>query len=327
MRKLFILSFLFLYWIGCGKKETPGKGNVYLLLQAIKKVYIYDPETDSLFKDVMETGDTPNYIFFTEEKGYVVNSGYEGSPSIQVFNPENNEVISTYELAQNTNPWALTVKDEEIYITSFNLDMVYVFDKTGKIIDSIKVGRAPAGITLYKDKIYVACTGTSFDSLGNIIYLDSYIYVIEDKKVKDSIKVGTNSQVVSYDEEGRIIVLSTGNYADISGKIYIISEKTVTDSIDIGGFPLYFVMKNEKAYVVGYNDPLKIVDLKTKEVKEIISEIKGFSSCDVDEEGRVFVTKADWTNENFLYIIQNDTIINTVSLGVATGAYFVKIKQ
>ncbi len=329
MKKILVFFFVFLFIVGCGVKETPGEGKVYILLQNINQVYVYDPENDTLFKDVMETGSTPNYLFFTEEKGYIVNSGFGGSPSIQVFDPDSNVVTAVYEFNENSaNPWALTVADDGIYVTSLTFDMVYIFDETGKIVDSIKVGRAPEGIIFHDGKLYVTCTGFNVDSLGNVVYLDSYLYIIENRKVKDSIKVGVNSQVVWTDENNRIVVLSTGNYADITGKIYIISGSSVMDSIDVGGFPTYFVVRGEKAYVVGPVGPLRVVDLTTKEIKEIEPELKGLSGCDVDEEGRIYLTKADWsTQENFLYIIENDTLVNTVSLGIGTGASFLKIKE
>lgn len=328
MKRYYIFLFASLYFLACGDKEA-GKGDVYILLQNIKGVDIYDPNEDSLYKGVIGTGTTPNYLLFSDEQGYIVNSGFGGTPSIQVFKVDNNELVATYPLPQGSNPYAVALLEEEMYITSYLFNKVYILNKNGTITDSLNVGRSPEGIISDGIKIYVACANVSFDTAGYPVYGDAYLYVIEQKSVKDSIRVGKNAQWVQKDKND-IIVLSTGDYGMTqTGRLYIIQDMQLKDSIDVKGSPGYFVVKNSKAYIVGWSDSLKVVDLKNKQTNKLaLDTLGGFLGCDVDEDGRIFVVQGDWTGQNNnLLVIENDVITKKIALGNATGASFVRVKK
>lgn len=328
MNRYYIILSAILYILGCAHKEV-GKGDVYLLLQNAKGVAIYDPNEDSLYTGVITTGTTPNYLLFADEYGYIVNSGFGGTPSIQVFSVKNNELASTYPLPQGSNPYAVALLEKDMYITSYIFNRVYILNEYGTITDSLNVGHSPEGIISDSSKIYVACANVSYDTAGYPVYGDAYLYVIEGKSVKDSIRVGKNAQWVQRDGDN-IVVLSTGDYGMTqTGRLYIIQDEQLKDSVDIGGSPGYFVVKNSKAYIVGWSDSLKIVDLKNKQgIKIALDTLGGFMSCDIDEDGRVFVVQGDWTGQNNnLIIIENNVIIKRIPLGNATGAGFVRVKE
>lgn len=325
-KKYLFLMLALLYLVGCGKEK--GRGDVYLLLQNVEKVYVYDPNEDSLYTDVLTTGTTPNYLLFSDGQGYIVNSGFGGTPSIQIFNTEDNEIITTHPLPQNSNPWAVALVDKDMYVTSWTFNKVYILNENGNITDSLKVGQSPEGIISDGNKIYVACANVSYDTTGYPIYGDAYLYLIEGKSVKDSIKVGKNAQAVQKNGD-EIIVLSTGDYGITqNGRLYIIQNNTLKDSIEIDGDPGYFVVKEDKAYIVGYSDSLKIVDLTNKEIKKLKLDTQGFMACDQDGTGKIFVVQGDWVAENNnLIIIENDAVVKTISLGNATGTSFVRVKE
>ncbi|MEO0127402.1 MAG: hypothetical protein ABIL44_06610 [candidate division WOR-3 bacterium] len=328
MKRYYIILFTFLYFLACAHKET-GKGDVYILLQNIKGVDIYDPKEDSLYTGVILTGTTPNYLLFSDERGYIVNSGFGGTPSIQVFKIENNELIATYPLPQGSNPYAVALLENEMYITSYLFNKVYILNENGTITDSLNVGRSPEGIISDSSRIYVACANVSYDTAGYPVYGDAYLYVIENRNVIDSIRVGKNAQWVQ-NNGNEIVVLSTGDYGMTqAGRLYIVQDRQLKDSIDIGGSPGYFVVKNSKAYVVGWSDSLKVVDLKNKQVNKIsLDTLGGFMGCDVDEDGRIFVVQGDWTGQNNnLIVIENGVITKRIPLGNATGANFVRVKD
>ncbi len=328
MKRYCLLLFAIFFFLACPHKEVY-RGDVYIILQNIRGVDIYDPKEDSLYTGVMATGTTPNYILFADEQGYIVNSGFGGTPSIQVFNVENNELVATYPLPQGSNPYALTLLEKDVYITSYTRDKVYILNENGIITDSLNVGHSPEGIICDGNKIYVACANVSYDTAGYPVYGNASLYLIEGRSVKDSLKVGKNAQWVQKNGDD-IVVLSTGDYEMTQGgRLYIIQNMQLKDSIDIGGSPGYFVVQNSRAYIVGWSDSLKVVDLKTKEIKKIgLDTLGGFMGCDVDEEGKIFVAQGDWVgSNNNLVVIENDIIKRQIPLGNATGASFVRIKR
>ena len=329
MKRYGLIILTLFYLIGCGHKDE-AKGDVYLILQNAQSVSIYDPEKDSLYRDVIQTGKTPNYLLFSDDKGYIVNSGYGGTPSVQMFDTEKNEILWSSPLPSGCNPWACAIIGEEIFVTSYIFNKIYILNRLdGSLKDSVKVGNSPEGIAVKDNFVYVACANITYDTAGMPVYNDAQLYILEGKSVKDSIRVGKNSQYVEVNGE-QVVVLSTGDYGVTqNGRLYLIQDNTLKDSIDMGGSPGYFVVKNNKAYVVGFADSLKIVDLGTKEIQKIaLDSISGYMGCDVDEKGRIFVAQFDYTGENNnLIVLENNVVTKRISLGSGTGLSFVRIKE
>ncbi len=328
MKRYWVLGLVVFFFLTCARK-VPGKGNVYILLQNVKGVDLYDPSKDSLYTGILSTGVTPNYLLFGEDKGYIVNSGFGGTPSLQIFNVENNELVAIYPLPQGSNPYAAALVGKEIYVTSYTFNKLYILNEEGTIADSLPVGRSPEGIIADNNKIYVACANVTYDTAGYPVYNDAYLYIIEGENVKDSIKVGKNCQWVEKDEDN-IVVLSTGDYGMTqAGRLYIVQNEQLKDSIEVGGAPGYFVVKDKKAYIVGWADSLKIVDLTSKNIRKIgLDTLGGYMGCDIDDEGKIFVVQGDWIGQNnTLIVIENETITKRIPLGNATGASFVRVKE
>jgi|UniRef100_A0A7V3VUL9 outer membrane protein assembly factor BamB len=329
MKQYGLIMLALFYLIGCGHKDK-ARGDVYLLLQNAQSVSIYDPEEDSLYRDIIQTGKTPNYLLFSGDKGYIVNSGYGGTPSIQMFSTGDNKVLWSSPLPLGSNPWACAIIGEEIYVTSYTFNKIYILNRSdGALKDSVNVGNSPEGIAAKDSFIYVACANISYDTAGSPVYNDAKLYILEGKNVKDSIKVGKNSQYVEINGE-QVVVLSTGDYGVTqSGRLYLIQENILRDSIDIGGSPGFFVVRDKKAYVVGFADSLKIVDLNTKEIQKIaLDSINGYMGCDVDDKGRIFIARFDYTGENNdLIVLENNLITKKIPTGSATGLSFVRVKE
>ncbi|MCD6087086.1 MAG: YncE family protein [Candidatus Hydrothermae bacterium] len=328
MKKWFLVGLLAL--TACSEKEETGMssaGNRIYVLQGISEtVSIYDIDNDTLLKDVFITGNTPNYLVFHGDHGYIVNSGFTGDASITLFDPSTNKEITDFPLPAGSNPYAAAVANDRLFVTLFLKNMVYVLDcETGDPIDSIPVKSGPEGIISANGAVYVACTGIQPD----YSYSDAWVLKIdpETPDVIDSLKVGINVQALAVDSNGRLHALSTGDYSGREGVVYVIDPDglILLDSVLIGGYPGNIAINGDDiAYLVDWNLGLLSYDAGALTIihgtEDPIQVGTGSMGIDVDGENRIYVTLYSASDTNWMKVISGDSILTTINLGTAVGA-------
>ena len=328
MKKLFLVGLLAL--TACSEKEETGMssaGNrIYVLQDISETVSIYDIDNDTLLSDVFLTGNTPNYIVFDRDRGYIVNSGFTGDASITMFNPNTNEKIADFPLPSGSNPYAAAVADGRLFVTLLLRDIVYILDgETGDLIDSIPVKSGPEGIIAVSDAIYVACTGIQPD----YSYGDAWVLKIDPETLEiiDSLKVGINLQALAVDSAGRLHAVATGDYSGWEGRVYIIDPDglILLDSLLIGGYPGNITINADNiAYLTDWNLGLLSYDATTltpiHNADDPIEVGTGSMGIDVDGENRIYVTLYSASDTNWLKIISGDSVLTSINLGTAVGA-------
>ena len=190
-------------------------------------------------------GITPNDIKVHNGKGYIINSG---SADISVINLETYLVEKTISLPEGSNPWTMEFTGvNEAYVSSFVYNNIYVVNiSEGSLIDSISVGDHPEGMLRVGTTVYVANTAYNPVTYG---YGQGTVSVIDitTREVTATVNVPMNPQELALGPNGKIYILSTGNYFSDFGKIAVLETlypepgylptPTITDSITIGGSP------------------------------------------------------------------------------------------
>lgn len=328
-----IIPVLLLIIVSCTKNEETTAPEIeslrtYVVNNLSETVSIYYEAGDTLFEDVITTGVTPNEIYETEGFAYVVNSGFGGTPSIQVIDLSTNEIVNEIQLPPGSNPWAITKSSNRFFVTLAAKNMVYVYDESFNLIDSLNIGRWPEGIIYYKKLILVASTGLRPD----YTYDTGYVYIIKNPDsvpTVDSIPVKTNPQDFAISPDGRVFVLCTGDYNTQDGWVLEIDPETpsIVDSVHIGGHPGDIAYAEETIFTSDWFNGLIAYNLKTRE-DTVISTGYGTSRL-FAKNGKVYLTIFSSSGMNYLLILDalDYTIEKTIELGVGKGAQAILVYE
>ncbi len=289
--------------------QLPEAGKRIVVINNVSNTISLYSLTDSVYHvNTVATGTTPNDIKQRGDSIFVVNSGFGGTPSFEIFSVGDDiKSLLRYPLPQGSNPYAFVLVDNKAYITASKSGNVYVLDiVSGKIEDSIKVGLWPEGIVSKEASIYVACSG--LDSSFN--YNDGYVYIINRDKVVDSIKVGMNPQDMIVDRAHRLHVLCTGNYNDIMGEIYVLEKEEVVDSLDLGISASVIALDRDERVLIAdfatgtllYNS-IDLTWIKDKNSPLNVKPVGGFA---FDSSNEIYITVPDAKEENYLKIFDAD---------------------
>ncbi len=256
-----IIVLLTIFILGC--KDTvvdPPAVNtartLYIMNGSAETLSKINFEDSTIVKDIVETGTIPNRIKIYNDKLYIVSSGDD---NIKVVDPKNDtKILQTIGLDAGDNPWDIVfASNTKAYVSNLKSNTVSVIDlSTGKVTKKITVGQSPEGL-VYKDgKVYVANTG--YNGWGKP-YLQSSVSVIStsNDKVIATINTFINSQDLAFAPNGKLHVISTGDYATAFGKIAIvdISSASLVDSVVLGGSPGNIVItKDGVAYCSAWGD-------------------------------------------------------------------------
>lgn len=184
-------------------------------------------------------GLAPNVITVHNGKGYVVNSR---SHNISVIDLNDYSVERTIPLPDGSNPWDMEFVDvSTAYVTSYAYNKIYILDMTQDIIsDSVGVGIAPGEMLRVGGVVYVLNTGFN---LTDYSYARGSVTVIDIRSREEviTLPMPLNPQSVTTAPDGRIYILSTGDYFANFGKLTGIDIWTDVpggmDSIAVGGSP------------------------------------------------------------------------------------------
>ncbi len=326
MRKLIlIVAILAFVAVSCQKEETPPQifhqKAVYIVNGGAETIDIYDVEKDTLYSDVIETGDIPNSMRLFGDYFYLVNSG---SATIQKIDYRENQVVATFNLPEGSNPWDIAWDGSNFYVTSYMFDRVYKLNEGGTIVDSADAGISPMGVVFLNGYLYVVA---SFFNRTNYSTDTGYVYKFSpDLEKLDSLRLLENPTVIASD--GEYLYIGGGSWAAGGFLVKVRPEDmSVVDTLILNSAAGDIAVSGDYGFLVGWSLPPTVVDLGTFEVDtvyEIGHENTGFMGVDVSETD-IYVAEASWVGANYLWKIERgsgDTV--SISLGDARGAQIVR---
>ena len=281
---VFLLIFIF---IGCDESTVNppvenGVTTLYVMNGSAETLSKVNMDDTTIVKNIVTTGKIPNRIRIYDDRIYIVSSGDD---NIKVVDPKaDNEILQIIALNAGDNPWDISFASKtKAYVSNLKTNTVAVIDlSAGTVSKRIDVGQSPEGMVYKSGKLYVANTG--YAGWG-IPYLQSSVSVINTTNdvVVNTIPTFKNSQDLTFAPDGKLHVVSTGDYATNFGKIAIvdITSATVVDSVVLGGSPgdieitkdgigycsawgdgtngfLYSYNASSKAVINGGDNPIKV---------------------------------------------------------------------
>ncbi|GEM_PF-4930635 len=309
--------------VSCQKEETGPQVShqraVYIVNGGAETIDIYDVDRDTVFRDVIETGEIPNSIRKFGDYLYLVNSG---SATVQKIDYRENQVETTYELPQGSNPWDIAWDGNNFYVTSYMFDRVYKLTRRGEVVDSATAGISPMGITYLNGYVYVVA---SFYDRANYATDTGYVYrFTTDLQKIDSLRLFENPTVIASD--GSYLYIAGGSWT--SGGLLVkvdAHNMSVVDTVSLASAAGDIAVYEGKGYLVGWSLPPTVVDLASMVVDTVYNiGGSGFMGIDVSEDF-IFATQSSWMEDNYLWRIERSTgDTMSVLLGDARGAQMVR---
>jgi YVTN family beta-propeller protein len=178
-----------------------------------------------------------NQIIVRDSLAYVVASGTD---EIQIIDLVGDETIGYIGTGPGSNPyWMAFYDDRYAFVTlTMNNSLAKIDLDINAMIDEIPVGVSPSGVVIYDHKAFVVNSG--YDFINYEFNPSSVtIYDIPGNSIITTIDAGFNAQYVDVAPDGRVHVVSTGDYFTIFGRVYIIDGHSfhLVDSLYIGGSP------------------------------------------------------------------------------------------
>ncbi len=248
-------------FIGCEDSTVAppvdnGMKTLYVMNGSAKTLSKINMDDTTIVKDIVLTGEVPNRVRVYDDRVYIVSSGDD---NIKVIDPKkDNEILQTIALSAGDNPWDISFASKtKAYVSNLKTNTIAVIDlSAGAVTKRIDVGQSPEGMVYKSGKLYVANTG--YAGWGQP-YVESSVSIINTTTdaVEKTIPTFINSQDLAFAPNGKLHVVSTGNYATNFGKIAIvdISSATVVDSVILGGSPGDIeITKDGKAYCSAWGD-------------------------------------------------------------------------
>ena len=247
----FTLLFITVIFLSCNSVTEPDEsaaGNLFVLNGLGEQVSLINIDTEQVTNGFVDARDVPADIAIHGENLLVLNST---PASLDVYNLVDRSAVKSLNLPTGSNPYAMLISNDRIFISGLVSNRIYVIDASGNytLTDSVDVGIAPEGMAMDLDYLYVACTGGWFNS-----YDPSTLYVINPETLSpvDTIETGINPQRMAWSSDGRLHVVCTGNYADVSGSVSVIdpADMTVETTIQTGGAPGHIeITSDDVAYL------------------------------------------------------------------------------
>jgi hypothetical protein len=227
--------------------QPPSEVGLYIVQGIDESLAHINLETSAVDPQAVPLGSIPNDIISRHGLLYVTNSGFN---TIQEIDPDSLSTIREIEVPEGIYIWSMAfLNDDSLAITgsvSQNLIVLRLSDE--QVVADIEAGVGPQGIIVHGNRIFVTVTafnGSGFDP-GAV-----FVYDRNTLQRTDSLHVGINPQNAAIDNQGRLHVVCTGNYADVAGSIHIINTTTLEteDSLGIGGTPTNVSFSDDYAFV------------------------------------------------------------------------------
>ncbi len=301
----------------------------YVINSVANTLSVVNLETDQVLVDTLSpgAGSMPNFLVIRNGKGYVVNSG---TNDIMVFDLATLQKIKNIQLPNGSNPWAIDfVNDSLAVVTLWLINQVAVVNvNSGQLVQTVTVGSSPEGVKVVNGKIYVANTGYVDWTLpyepGTVMVIDPETF-----QVVDTIGVGTNPQDLDADDQGRLLVACTGNYADIPGELDIVdtAADTLMDSVVVGtSITTVRVNSRGKAYLATYGYGVLVYDLNSGAFeRDLANPLAGGPGVAFDLENNAYIVEFGDGSSASVMRVFSPTHQELKSYTVNVGAIFVGV--
>jgi len=216
--------------------------------------------------------------------------------------------VDTMYVGTGRNPWATAYdpRTDRLFVSNLLTSTVSVFSGTD-FVEEIAVGKNPEGMVVVGDLLYVACSAYQ-DGYRSTLY----VLKIDSLNVTDSLRFGTNLQVVVADPEGDVYALATGDYSSVEGWLFRLRDGRLIDSTFIGGNPgAACLSKRGQLFLVGWEGKITVYDWATERITQVDTLNLNLSACGF--KGDTLVV-ADFSNDRIL-LLQGDEILNTYHVG------------
>jgi len=248
---------------------------------------------------------------------------------------DNLSVIGTIDLPVGSGATGSAFLDDNTaFVCNLNLASVVRIDlRSMSVTDTIDVGQVPGAVAVANGKVFVVNANIdliTFQSIGN-----GTISVIDPvaSKVTKTIDTGaTNSQFVSLDNEGDLIVVNTGQYGAANGSISVIdpdSETLTAGPFTIGDGPGEIGINSVGvAYIASFSAGLYSFDATTNTVLRnagnalaaLTSGGKNYGAAgmDFDDNGNIYsVNFGDAATPGTVFVFDaNETLVDSVKVGI-----------
>lgn len=312
---------LSLFMVFASLPQPNGKSRIYILEGIQKEAVYYSSALDKVY-DGFPTGNSPmpNFLLIVGDLGYVVNSGYPGSPSLSKIYLRDNAPIAEYPLPSSADPMEAVFLNNLLYVTDFGStysEDVLVLEDCN-LIDSIRVGKRPSGITAYTGDLYVTATCINEDYSYDSV---SFLYKVDPvKEEKESLALRPNALKVAVGSDSFIYALSGGSYTnwspDGNSGLYKIDPGSfqLVDSVVSFNVNLsYLTLTSGKAALASWYGDVFIVDLNSFTISDFFSTGQGIGGI-LFKGDTLFINTGSYTGAENLLLTYRDGILDTVAV-------------
>ncbi len=276
----------------------------------------YDTDTGVIDNEFCQLGLYTNRIALNWDYGYVVNSG---DNTIQKINLDTGSTISNIFVAPGCNPYDIILDGNNAYVSGLLTNSVYKIDlNTNNVVGIVAVGSGPAGLEVYDNKLYVACSG----SYPNYSNAEVSVINLSDFTLSQSVPVEGNAQYI-YAIESMIHVVCSSDWGANTGEIDILNPETntIVETIPLGGYlgnawysgnGNVYVSDGNNAGLYAYN-PISF--------EEVYTYDNSFSTSGSLVSGtpdKLFIVDSQWGENGVLKVFNLDEEYQTeLSVGIA----------
>jgi len=290
-------------------------------------------------QDLIKLGQTPNDIQIDGQLAYVVNTN---DNHIQIIDLKSEANVGQISTGANSLPEKIALlSDQYAYVTLNGSDGVAFIDlKDQTVLQTIKVGSKPWGVTILDRKVYVTNSAAVWDG-NQMSYDQSSVSIIDTQsnQVIQTIEVPINATGITTNGVDKVLVVSTGDYAQALGYLTIINhvDNAIEKKISLKTTPGAIAVNRSqrKAYILSTTGwtitGAMVVDLAKRRVvikaNEALPAFSGGFGMVFDHQSQhFFVAVPDWSGggQDQLRKISSDGQEIT-SYAVGKGASFVAV--
>ena len=290
-------------------------------------------------QDLIKLGQTPNDIQIDGQLAYVVNTN---DNHIQIIDLKSETNVGQISTGANSLPEKIALlSDQYAYVTLNGSDGVAFIDlKAQTVLQTIKVGSKPWGVTILDRKVYVTNSAAVWDG-NQMSYDQSSVSIIDTQsnQVIQTIEVPINATGITTNGVDKVLVVSTGDYAQALGYLTIINhvDNAIEKKISLKTTPGAIAVNRSqrKAYILSTTGwtitGAMVVDLAKRRVvikaTEALPAFSGGFGMVFDHQSQhFFVAVPDWSGggQDQLRKISSDGQEIT-SYAVGKGASFVAV--
>ncbi len=310
---LFITSLLFAdYYVVNSESETLSK---------------YDAATSQVNNAFAMLGQgqesAPNIVRIWNNYAIVVITYENALQKIDLDNPSNTCYIY---MEDSSSPNYFVIDGDTAYVNSNDLDKVYKVDlQNGTILGTVNVGRAPEGMAIYNNYLYVACTGFN---PGDWSYGQGEVYKINlnDFTSDSIINCSTNPRNVVFRND-KYYVVCTGNFDTETGKvdIYNASSDSLEQTFDCQNAPGSIYLTDNYLFL-GNSYPADVFAFNMSDLSSATGSFSGGNVITGHDNLLVSADAVDYIQNSHIYVYDinnafNQTLTFTVGVGVTDIVY------